>query len=182
METSPERITDNFIKTNGSGRKDSSEDVDRPKTKPSSKQYFYQSYIFILTFLTYAVLHISREGWAFLKDAVSEHHYPGIGINSNQLGTIDMVFLGFYSVGLFISGVLGDNMNKKLLIGVGYLLVAASSIMIGLGGIWKITNVWYYLGFFAISGIVQSVGWPSVVAVMGNWFGKSGRGVLFGIW
>jgi len=54
--------------------------------------------------------------------------------------------------------------------------------MIGLGGLWKIRTVWYYLFFFALNGIVQSVGWPSVVAIMGNWFGKSGRGFLFGVW
>ena len=25
-------------------------------------------------------------------------------------------------------------------------------------------------------------GWPAVVAIMGNWFGKNGRGLIFGIW
>lgn len=54
--------------------------------------------------------------------------------------------------------------------------------MIGLGGIWQIRNIWYYNCFFAISGIVQSVGWPSVVAIMANWFSKKGRGFWFGVW
>ena len=29
--------------------------------------------------------------------------------------------------------------------------------------------------------IIQSTGWPGVVAVMGNWFGKN-RGLFLGIW
>lgn len=34
----------------------------------------------------------------------------------------------------------------------------------------------------ALNGLFQSTGWPCVVAVMGNWFGKSSRGIVFGIW
>ena len=34
-------------------------------------------------------------------------------------------------------------------------------------------KVWYEL-FWIINGFAQSTGWPAVVAVMGNWFGKNG--------
>ena len=27
-----------------------------------------------------------------------------------------------------------------------------------------------------------ALGWPSVVSVMGNWFGKSKRGLIMGVW
>lgn len=33
-----------------------------------------------------------------------------------------------------------------------------------------------------IAGVFQSTGWPSVVAVMGNWYGKGKRGLVMGIW
>ena len=33
-----------------------------------------------------------------------------------------------------------------------------------------------------ISILLQSTGWPAIVAVMGNWFGKKNRGLLMGIW
>lgn len=29
---------------------------------------------------------------------------------------------------------------------------------------------------------MQATGWPSVVAVMGNWYGKGKRGAVMGIW
>ena len=91
-----------------------------------TKRYVFQAYIFVLTFFTYAILHTSREAWAFLKDKVDKSDGDGIGLSSDELGTIDMVFLIFYSLGLYISGVLGDNLNKKILIGFGYIFVSGS--------------------------------------------------------
>lgn len=38
------------------------------------------------------------------------------------------------------------------------------------------------MSFWALNGLAQSTGWPCVVAIMGNWFGKEGRGLIFGIW
>lgn len=33
-----------------------------------------------------------------------------------------------------------------------------------------------------IAGVFQSTGWPSVVSVMANWYGKGKRGLVMGIW
>jgi OPA family glycerol-3-phosphate transporter-like MFS transporter 1/2 len=33
-----------------------------------------------------------------------------------------------------------------------------------------------------LAGLFQSTGWPSVVAVVGKWFGKRKRGLIMGIW
>jgi OPA family glycerol-3-phosphate transporter-like MFS transporter 1/2 len=30
--------------------------------------------------------------------------------------------------------------------------------------------------------LFQSTGWPSVVAIMANWFGKGKRGLVMGVW
>lgn len=32
------------------------------------------------------------------------------------------------------------------------------------------------------AGLLQATGWPSVVSVMANWFGKGKRGLIMGIW
>ena len=42
--------------------------------------------------------------------------------------------------------------------------------------------MWYYLVFFGISGLFQSIGWPNYISVMGNWFSKESRGIIFGFW
>ena len=44
----------------------------------------------------------------------------------------------------------------------------------------------HLLGFFVgvqiVCGLFQSIGWPCVVAIVGNWFGKSKRGLIMGVW
>ena len=136
MEKSPDSERKQLLDVNYSDLKSTPRSL-QPRVS-LVKQYSFQAYIFILTYFTYACLHTSREGWAFLKDKISAEESPGIGMSSDQLGTIDMVFLAFYSIGLYISGVLGDNMNKRLLLGCGYLIVCGASVMIGFGGIWGI--------------------------------------------
>jgi OPA family glycerol-3-phosphate transporter-like MFS transporter 1/2 len=36
------------------------------------------------------------------------------------------------------------------------------------------------LQFFG--GAFQTTGWPSVVTIVSNWFGKEKKGLIFGIW
>lgn len=40
----------------------------------------------------------------------------------------------------------------------------------------------FYAWLQAIGGVFQTSGWPGVVTVVGNWFGKSKRGLIYGIW
>ncbi len=37
-----------------------------------------------------------------------------------------------------------------------------------------IYNIYLYCGLWVLNGLLQSAVWPCVVAVMGNWFGKTG--------
>jgi len=34
-------------------------------------------------------------------------------------------------------------------------------------------SITYYVILWIINGLLQSTGWPAMVAVMGNWFGRS---------
>ncbi|KAK7341177.1 hypothetical protein VNO80_24102 [Phaseolus coccineus] len=54
--------------------------------------------------------------------------------------------------------------------------------LFGVGYWGNIHNFYYFLVVQMIAGLFQSTGWPSVVAVVGNWFGKSKRGLIMGIW
>ena len=54
--------------------------------------------------------------------------------------------------------------------------------MTSFGYQWGITGGWWYFIWFAVCGAAESCGYPPLTAVMGNWFGKKGRGVIFGAW
>ena len=45
-----------------------------------------------------------------------------------------------------------------------------------------IENRMFFRTMFFTNGLLQSTGWPVLVAVMGNWFNKSSSGLVFGIW
>ncbi|KAG0452938.1 hypothetical protein HPP92_025602 [Vanilla planifolia] len=99
-----------------------------------------------------------------------------------MLGEIDVAFLAVYALGMYFVGHLGDRMNLRILLTVGMLGTALFTTLFGAGYWFKIHNFYYFLVVQLFAGMFQSTGWPSVVAIVGNWFGKSKRGLIMGIW
>lgn len=111
-----------------------------------NRKLFFQIMIFTLSYLSYSTLHFVREGWSILKHDVEEKEPPGLNwVQNNNLGIVDFFFLLFYSIGLFVSGFLGDHYPIRLILPIGYSIVAVCTIMISYGGIWGITNLYYYI-------------------------------------
>ena len=98
------------------------------------------------------------------------------------LGGCDTVYLIFYAVGLFCSGHLADHMSLRIFLTIGMMGSGLFVALIGLAEAFDIHSLWYFYICYAIQGLFQSTGWPSVVAVMGNWFPKNTRGLVMGIW
>jgi sugar phosphate permease len=147
------------------------------------KKIAFQTVIFSMTYLSHASMHFTKEGWSIIKSDVRSDEPPGLGWeHNNNAGLVDFFFLICYSIGLFISGILGDNYPIRIIVPIGYMIVASMIVMISFGGTWGITSVYYYIVFFSISGLCQSISLASFVAVMGNWFAKDSRGLIFGIW
>lgn len=98
------------------------------------------------------------------------------------LGEIDLAFLGVYAIGMFFAGHLGDRVDLRILLTIGMVGTGLFTAAFGAGYWFNIHSFYYFLGVQMIAGLFQSSGWPSVVAVVGNWFGKSKRGLIMGIW
>ncbi|XP_068442528.1 sugar phosphate exchanger 3 isoform X2 [Clinocottus analis] len=99
------------------------------------------------------------------------------------LGALDSIFLFSYAMGLYCSGVIGDRVNLRYVLCFGLCGSALVEFMFGTLTEWlHIYNVYLYCGLWVVNGLLQSAVWPCVVAVMGNWFGKAGRGFVFGLW
>ncbi|KAK3103461.1 hypothetical protein FSP39_019433 [Pinctada imbricata] len=99
------------------------------------------------------------------------------------LGVLDAVFMISYAVGLYISGMLGDRFNMRYVLSIG---MCSSAVMVFIFGVvfeWAhYYNKYMYVFLWILNGLLQSTGWPTVVAVMGNWFGRSSRGLILGLW
>lgn len=86
-------------------------------------------------------------------------------------------FLACYSLGMYVAGHLGDTLDLRLFLTTG---MVGSGIFVGLFGMGYFSNVhsfWFYLVMQMMAGLFQATGWPCVVAVAGNWFGKGKRGL-----
>ncbi|XP_031438934.1 sugar phosphate exchanger 3 [Clupea harengus] len=161
---------------------------------------------FLLTFFSYVLLHSSRKTFSNVKISISAQWTPSI-LNSTLppyspgetweenclfsdsqeatlfLGALDTIFLFSYAVGLYISGVIGDRLNLRYVLSFGLCGSAVVEFVFGTVTEWMaFYNVYFYCGLWVLNGLLQSAVWPCVVTVMGNWFGKSGRGFVFGLW
>ncbi|KAM1024430.1 hypothetical protein ACFX13_038433 [Malus domestica] len=101
---------------------------------------------------------------------------------TSKLGEIDLAFLACYSLGMYVAGHLGDTLDLRLFLTTGMIGSGIFVALFGMGYFWNIHVFGYYLGMQMIAGLFQATGWPSVVAVIGNWFGKGKRGLIMGIW
>lgn len=62
------------------------------------------------------------------------------------------------------------------------LLSGIFTYLFGIAKTYDIHSMWYFIFVQAMAGICQTTGWPGVVTILGRWFGKSKRGLIFGIW
>eukprot|EP00069_Balaena_mysticetus_P003640 bmy_04334T0 len=160
--------------------------------------------VFLLTFFSYSLLHASRKTFSNVKVSISKqwtpsafnksielpveiwssnHLFPSAEEATLFLGTLDTIFLFSYAVGLFISGIIGDRLNLRWVLSFGMCSSALVVFAFGTLTEWlHFYNKGLYCSLWIVNGLLQSTGWPCVVAVMGNWFGKAGRGVVFGLW
>ncbi|XP_006145109.1 sugar phosphate exchanger 3 [Tupaia chinensis] len=171
---------------------------------PCSRFSHHHAVVFLLTFFSYSLLHASRKTFSNVKVSISKqwtpsafntsvelpveiwssnHLFPNAEEATLFLGTLDTIFLFSYAAGLFISGILGDRLNLRWVLSFGMCSSALVVFVFGTLTEWlRFYDKWLYCCLWVVNGLLQSTGWPCVVAVMGNWFGKAGRGVVFGLW
>lgn len=101
---------------------------------------------------------------------------------TSKLGEIDVAFLACYSMGMYVAGHLGDTLDLRLFLTTGMIGSGIFVGLFGMGYFWNVHIFWFYLAMQMVAGLFQATGWPSVVAVIGNWFGTRRRGLIMGVW
>jgi len=129
--------------------------------------------VFALTWTAYAAYYFGRKGFPVVKSTLQDR----LGLSVGMLGWIDTGYLAAYAVGQFLSGIIGDAIGPRKLIGFGMLGVAAACAAFGLSSAASL-----FLTLFIVNGLFQSSGWPGTVKAMGSWFTPKERGTVMGIW
>lgn len=99
-----------------------------------------------------------------------------------MLGTLDTAFLLTYGLTMFVSGFVAERVSLRYFLTLGMLLSAVFTYMFGIAKTLDIHSLWYFVIVQALAGMCQTTGWPGVVTVVGRWFGRAKRGLIFGIW
>uniref|UniRef100_A0A8C2A0M1 Glucose-6-phosphate exchanger SLC37A2 n=1 Tax=Cyprinus carpio TaxID=7962 RepID=A0A8C2A0M1_CYPCA len=172
-----------------------------------SRDSWYRFFILILTFVFYTTYHLSRKPISICKmlndkflhrNCSNVIHPADLNITDNDtwcdwapfdknnyqnlFGVLDNCFLVAYAIGMFFSGMFGERLPLRYYLSSGMILSGLFTVLFGLGFYWQIHSLWYYCLVQALNGLVQTTGWPAVVACVGNWFGKGKRGFIMGIW
>ncbi|KAF1862313.1 hypothetical protein Lal_00026840 [Lupinus albus] len=158
----------------------------------------YRYIVLLITFIAYTCYHATRKPTGIVKSVLCP--YPNTKKISNskfiskgwrpfdgpegtsKLGEIDVAFLACYAIGMYIAGHLGDTLDLRLFLTIGMMGSGFFVGLFGMGYFWNVHEFWFYLLMQMMAGMFQATGWPSVVAVIGNWFGKRKRGLIMGIW
>ena len=150
----------------------------------AAKCRHWQTVVYGCTFMAYAMSHFSRKSYTNVKAQLRED----AGFDTDLLSRIDTGFMFCYAVGSFFSGKLGDKYNPVTVTSVGLMGSGVMVILFVIGVIDKFciknyaaANVYFMVVWFT-HGLFQSTGGPVNTAIMGQWFGKTNRGLIFGTW
>lgn len=102
---------------------------------------------------------------------------------ANQLlALLDSAFLFSYAFFMFFSGFLADRCNLRYFLSAGMIASGLLLYSFGLAFYLNIHSLYYFVIIQALSGAIQTTGWPAMVSCIGNWFESSTRGSVFGLW
>jgi len=168
---------------------------------PLHRDMWYRSGILIFTFFCYTSYHLSRKPISVVKSVLYHKNCSDVdpldnstdkfwcdwkpfneGDASDLLGYLDLCYLISYALAMFVSGHLADRMDLRQYLSLGMIGSGVFTAAFGLGYFLDIHSFAFYAIIQIIGGAFQATGWPSVVSVVGNWFGKGKRGLIMGIW
>ncbi|XP_067631615.1 glucose-6-phosphate exchanger SLC37A2 isoform X2 [Eurosta solidaginis] len=160
------------------------------------KDIIFKGSTIVLTYLAYTAYHMSRKPISVVKSVLhqncsnpanttdSDCGYPPFDVPdaSTLFGTLDSAFLVTYAISMFVSGIVAERVSLRYYLSLGMLFSGLFTLLFGAAKSWNIHSMLYFVLVQVLGGIVQTTGWPGVVTLMARWFGRSKRGLIFGIW
>jgi len=127
----------------------------------------------VTSWVAYATYYLGRKAFSAIKKPL-EHE---LALAPAALGAIDTAFLAAYALGQFASGIVGDRIGARRLVGWGMLVSALACAGFGLSRAAFVLAAW-----FVLNGLAQSTGWPGTTRVVAEWTTPENRGTVMGVW
>jgi sugar phosphate permease len=126
-----------------------------------------------LTWFAYALYYQGRKGFSVSKKTIAAE----LSLSEATLGAIDTGYLAAYAVGQFLSGIAGDRIGARRLVGYGLLGSALCCALFGAASSALILGL-----MFLMNGLFQASGWPGTTRAMGEWTTPANRGTVMAFW
>ena len=127
----------------------------------------------VLSWVAYAMYYLGRKGFSAIKKPMALE----LGLGSSALGAIDTAFLAAYALGQLPSGLVGDRLGSRRLVGYGMLASALACAAFGLS-----SGALAFGLCFLVNGFAQATGWPGTTRVVAEWTTPQTRGTVMGVW
>jgi len=175
-------------------------------TSVGKRETLFRLSVLVLTFLAYTSYHLSRKPISIVKNSKaflscfnsssSTNSSTGTICSSwvtqidgkteqeakTYLGLLDTSYLFSYAAFMFVSGIVAERVDLRYFLSVGMICSGIFTFLFGFAHDIGIHSLWYLLAIQVFLGMFQATGWPGVVSVMANWFGKGRRGLIMGLW
>ncbi|OQV21651.1 Glucose-6-phosphate [Hypsibius exemplaris] len=102
--------------------------------------------------------------------------------SSTKFAWLDFTYRLSYSIAMFLAGYIAERMDQRLFLSSALMFSGSWLIFSGIAYFADVHSYVYFVIGQVGAGVSQSTAWPSVVTLMGNWFGEKGRGLVFGFW
>lgn len=126
-----------------------------------------------LTWFAYAAYYLGRKGFSVSKKTLASQ----FSLSEGTLGAIDTGYLAAYALGQFLSGLTGDRVGARRLVGYGLLGSALCCALFGAA-----SSALAFGALFLINGVFQASGWPGTTRAMGEWTTPRNRGTVMAYW
>lgn len=170
---------------------------------------WFKCSVLTLTYLAYMCYHMTRKPISVVKSVLHRNcsgvQLPPEFINNGDdvpggdstwcdyppfdgpdsaalLGTLDSSFLFSYAIAMFFSGFIAERVSLRYFLALGMLFSGIFCYLFGVAKVYDVHSLMYFVFVQAMAGMFQTTGWPGVVTIVGRWFGKAKRGLIFGIW
>lgn len=148
---------------------------DRPPADPHVRLRVWQLRIFAVTWLAYAGFYLTRKALSIAKVELKRPEV--MGLSTETLSLIDGGYLAAYAGGQFLWGILGDRLGTRAVVLTGMAGSVAVAVSMGLSSSALALGI-----LFALQGICQSSGWAPLAKNIGEFFSRSVRGRVMGVW
>lgn len=139
----------------------------------NSSYRYWRFRIFYSMYVGYAFFYFTRKSYTFAMPAMMTE----LGLTKASLGVLASVLYFTYGISKFVSGVLSDKSNPRLIMSIGLILTGVFNIFFGFS-----SSLFCLALFWGLNGWFQGWGWPPCARLLTHWYSQTERGTWWGFW